>query len=681
MVAWHYGHRTRIVDLRRDYSISAKGATLRQLVDIADQLQLGPRAVRCELEEIKKLRLPAMLHWDLNHFVVLVAVSGNQVEIHDPASGKRTVSWKSLSESFTGIAVEFVPAEDFSKISTGDKLRLSNLIPFSGSMSIALAKAISLSLFLQLFVLAAPFFMQTVIDLVIVDSDYQLLIIVCLGFAMLKLFEILCLTLRGLTLQYLSMVMAFDMEASVFHHLLRLPLSYFHKRFVGDVQQRFHSLREIQGLLVNASTSVLIDGCLAMTIGVVLFAYNWRLGVIAACFVLSYALIRVVFMTLSKRQSMESMIALAEEQSHFLESLRAMQMIKIMGMESRREEAWRNLKANAAQASIRFGNSNILFNAANQGLLGLSNIIVVFFAAQMVLDGRFTIGMIIAFLAYKAQFETKLLALVETIVNIKLLDVHLERVSDIVQTPATPIRPAEKNRPPLTGAIALKNVSFRHSSGEPPILDSASCDIRAGDFVALVGPSGSGKSTLIKILLGLLEPESGEVLLDSRTIQCLQEDGMRRQVGAVMQDDCLLAGTIAENINLFEAGYDENRLRLAARLSCIEEEINAMPMGFQSLVGDMGVSLSGGQVQRILLARALYHQPKILIMDEGTSHLDVATERKVNDALSSLNITRIVAAHRPETIATASRIFSVAEGSITELFMEYAKFASPRPER
>lgn len=667
MVASFYGHRTDLATLRREYPISLKGATLKDVVEIAAQLKLGARAVRCEIEELKELRLPAILHWDMSHFTVLKKVTREKTVLHDPARGQIEMPIEEVGEHFTGVALELSPASGFQKKTERKLIKLTSLVKIDSAGWKAVSQGLALSLFLQVFVLLSPYYMQLVIDETILKGDLSLLTAVAVGFAGLKLFEAVTTILRGLVFQFLSNIVSFDMEASLFHHMTRLPLSYFHRRHIGDIQQRFQSLEPIRDLVVNGAIAALIDGILAIFVGAILFAYDPLLGTVVVGVIVLYGVLRFLFLELSKRLSGDLLVADAKENTKFLETLRAMQTVKVAGIETEREILWRNLAARTLNANIRIGNVNIGYGAISQTLMGLSNIAIVYIAAQAAIRGDMTIGMITAFMAYKGQFEGKLMALLEQYVQFKLLDVHLARVADIALTEPEKGLGVPSIRREFQGDIELRGVMFRYAPFEPMILKGASLRIEAGEFIALASPSGQGKSTLLRLLLGLYEPSNGQILYDGIPASTWGLGALRRQMGVVMQDDTLLAGSIEENICLFDEKPDRKRIQWAAKMAAIHDDIEQMPMAYRSLVGDMGTTLSGGQQQRVMLARALYRKPRLLVMDEGTSQLDIATERKINEALKSMKITRIAAAHRPETLAAADRIIGLKDGRLGEI--------------
>jgi ATP-binding cassette subfamily B protein RaxB len=343
--------------------------------------------------------------------------------------------------------------------------------------------------------------------------------------------------------------------------------------------------------------------------------------------------------------------------------VRGIAALKAFGQEGNRQRLWQQQKADAVNAEIKLGRTTAGFEAGGQFILAAERVLFVFLAIGMAMEGVFTIGMIFAFQAYKQQFLDASTRLVDQAINYKLLSVHLNRIADIAL--AMPEQRAEarsESAQSIRGEIELRNVGFRYGAGEPEVLRGVNFKIEAGEMVALVGPSGGGKTTLLKIMMGLMEPSYGQVLVDGKPLAAVGLDAWRRRIGSVMQDDGLYAGTLAENIAFFDPEIDMERVVEVATLAAIHQDIEAMPMRYDSLVGDMGSSLSGGQRQRVLLARALYSDPAVLFIDEGTAHLDATSEQQVMKALANRPITRIISAHRPQAIEAASRMVLVRDG-------------------
>ncbi|MCY9829329.1 peptidase domain-containing ABC transporter, partial [Vibrio chagasii] len=498
-------------------------------------------------------------------------------------------------------------------------------------------------------------YMQWVVDNVLLSHDTPLLMVLALGFALLNLIRTGVTAFRSWFVVRFSSALNIQMGAHLFHHLIRLPNAYFEKRHVGDVVSRFGSINAIRELLTTGIVEALIDGLMASVVLIMMFLYSPLLtGVVLAVVGLSFV-VQWLFYFPNRRITEESIVAEAKEDSHFLESIRAIQTIKLFSHETHRQNSWLNRYAEVINTDIQLGKLDIAETTLNDLIFGLEMVIVVYLGALIVIEGELTVGMLLAFIAYKNQFTTSILAFIDKILSFKLLTLHLERLSDITLHTQED-SPGQASLPlPVKGHIKVENVSFRYFDQAPWVLNQLSFEIEPGESIAITGESGCGKTTLLKLLLGLLSPTTVTIYLDGIDIQKLDKTTYRSHLGSVMQNDTLLSGTLSENITMFDSPYDEERLKESCRRANILAEIQRLPLGFYSLVGDMGSSFSGGQLQRIFLARALYKQPKILCLDESTSHLDANNEAIINQHVQQLNITRIIIAHRAETIASANR--------------------------
>jgi len=672
MVASYHGHESDLGSLRRRYPVSLKGMTLASLMAAAERLGLAGRPLRLEPGHLKDLRLPAILHWDMSHFVVLKRVRRDGgVVIQDPARGERTLDPGDVSRHFTGIALELAPTAEFELGEQVPRPRLIELLGSLRGLGSPLLQTLILSVILQAYVLASPFYMQLAVDQAVVKDDRALLSVLALGFGIVMLINAVAGLLRSWILVYLQSTLAFGMGTGLLQHLLRLPLAFFERRHVGDLVSRFGSLEPIRNLFAEGLISVLVDGVMAALTAGMIFLYNVRLGAVVVAALTVYIVLRLGFYRMFRQRSLDLVHARAEENSTFIETARAIQSIKIFNREAGRSALWSNryaevMTANAGVERLKGG-----FRALNDIVFGCENLAVVYLGALAALDGTMTIGMLFAFTAYKQQFIDKAVRLVEKGIEFRMLDLHLERLADITREPPE-VKPQARTdyRHPLEGRMTVSNLSFRYAPGEPFVFERVSFEIEAGEYIAITGPSGGGKTTLLKVMLGLLEPTAGEILVDGLPLRSFGARAFRDQIGVVMQDDQLLSGSIADNICFFDSEFDPAHMRYCAALAGVDDEIMRMPMAYDSLIGDMGSSLSGGQRQRILLARALYKRPKILFMDEGTSHLDTAIEAKVNAAIKTLGLTRVIIAHRPETIASAGRRLVVDGGGLQELPFE-----------
>lgn len=664
MVAGAHGLQTDLPALRRRFSLSLKGLTLADLVRMAATLQLQGRALRADLEHLTQLQTPCILHWDLNHFVVLLRVRGRHLWIHDPAQGARRLTLQEASPHFTGIALELTPMPDFTPRRETRRATLRQLVGPVAGLKRALAQIFVLALVLEAFVLLNPFLLQWVVDDVLISGDRDLLLVLALGFGGLVLFQAGTAALRGWAVLALSAGLNQQWLANVFAHLLRLPLPWFEKRHAGDIWSRFGSVQQIQHTLTGSFVEAVLDGLLVVLTLVLMLLYSPLLAAIASAAVALYAALRAVGYRPLRRTSEEVLVHEARQASHFLESLRGMAAIKLFGAEPDRGSRFASLVVDATNADVAARRLELGFATAHRLLFGLERVAVVAVGALLVLDQRLSLGMLFAFLAYKDQFALRCSTLIDRGVALWMLRLQGERLADITLSAPEDLARGDAPLPAGPPTIELVNLSFRYADGEPEVLQDINLRIEAGESVAITGPSGGGKSTLMKLLLGLYVPAGGEIRVGGLPLARVGLAAWRAQVGAVMQDEPLFAGAIADNIAGFEPQPDLARVVACARLAAVADEIEAMPMGYHTLVGDLGHTLSGGQKQRVLLARALYRAPQVLLLDEATSALDLAREQAVNDAVRGLALTRIVIAHRPQTVAAADRVITLVGGRI-----------------
>ena len=668
MVAGHHGHRIDLSALRQRYNLSLKGMTLHDVARVAAQLRLSTRGLRVEMSHLRQLRLPCLLHWEHNHFVVLARVGARSVTIHDPAFGRRRVALEQVSRQFTGIALEAWPTEGFERKTERARIRVFDILRRTEGFGAFSLQILAMSLLLELIVIGIPIAFQLVLDEVIVADDYHLLVLIVLGLGLLTGFRALVDFVRSWCVMAASAKLTLQWKMSLFRHLLQLPLSFFERRNVGDLASRFMSIDAIQRTLTTGAISGLMDGIMSVALIGMMWLYDPWLAVLAVGVMLAYAVLRAVAYRLYREANMDAIVSGARENTHFIETLRGMPSVKALVIGDRREGAWNNYLVDEVSAGLRVQKLDLVFRTLNTLLFGLDRILIIYLGARAVISGSLTVGMLVAFLAYKDQFSQRVAALLDTIVQIGMLTVHGERIADIALA-----EPEERLAPSLavaaprgaalsraTPALSARAVSFTYGDNEPHVLTRFDLDVAPGECVAITGPSGVGKTTLLKILAGLLRPTSGAVYVDDVPVQALGLEHYRSQVGCVLQNDRLFAGSIADNIAAFSPDLDPEQIQDAARLAGIHDEILRMPMGYETLVGDMGSSLSGGQIQRVVLARALYRRPRILFLDEATSHLDEQNERTINAAIRSLTISRVIVAHRRSTIDMADRVVPVS---------------------
>ena len=667
MVAGFHGQSTDLASLRRRFPVSLKGVTLATLMRVANRLGLVTRPLKLDLKHLPQLRLPCVLHWEFNHFVVLKELRAGGVTLHDPAFGERRLSLEEFGQGFTGVALELWPGTDFRKEDTRRRVRLREVMgPITG-LRRSLGQVLLLAGALELFVLITPFFQQWIIDDVIVSADRTLLTTLALGFGLLLIAQQATEAIRAWVLMYLSTTLNIQWRANVFTRLLELPVAYFEKRHLGDVVSRFGSIDVMQRTLTTSLIEAILDGAMSVLTLTLMFLYSARLAAIALLSLTLYGIGRWIWFAPLRRAREDQIIHAAKQQSHFLETVRGVKVLKLFQRQDERRSGWLSLLIDQVNAELRTQKLALLYRSLNGTLFGIENILILWWGALLVLDHHFSVGLLIAFLAYKTQFDTRVASLIDKFIDFKMIEIQAERLADITSSEpeAVPAGALQEDRD-LPATLEVKDLKFRYSDTEPHVLDGVSLKIHAGESVAIVGPSGGGKTTLLNAMLGIHPPTEGEVLVGGIRLKDLGLDAMRSMIGTVLQDDVLFAGSIAENISFFDPQANQPWIEECARLAAIHTDIASMPMGYNTLVGDMGTVLSGGQKQRVLLARALYKRPKILFLDEATSHLDLEREQAVNASIKALNMTRVIIAHRPETIASADRVLTLREGRIVE---------------
>lgn len=668
MIAGYHGLRTDLRTLRRHFSMSLKGARLSDLMQIGASLGLASRAVKLELEDLPQLRMPCVLHWNFNHFVVLTKVSSQHATIYDPAVGVRRIPLAEISEAFTGVALELWPSAQFKRAEARERVSLRQLAGDVVGLRRVFGQALMLALALEVFFIVGPFFLQWVADEVLVSADHNLLNVLAIGFGLMLLMQVFVTLVRGWVLMYLSTNLKVQWHANAFGHLLRLPPQYFEKRHLGDVVSRFGSIESIQRTVTTSFLEALLDGLMAVVTLSLMALYSVPLCLIAMAAMSLYALSRWAWYGPLRRATEEQIIHAAKQHTHFLETMRGIKTIKLFQRQDERRSNWLGLMVEQVNAELRSQKITQLYQSLNVFLFGAEHILVIWLGASLVMDQELTIGMLLAFIAYKSQFDSRVGSLIDKFVDIHMLRLQAERLADILLSPVEVEQPQLGAQPvSITSApsIEVENLSLRYSDQEPLVLNNVTFAIDSGECVAITGPSGSGKSSLVHVLLGLIPPTDGDIRIGGCDLKRLGLENLRRISASVLQDDALFAGSIAENICFFDERPNMSKIEECARMAAIATDIEAMPMAYNTMIGDMGAALSGGQKQRILLARALYKEPKILILDEATSHLDVEKESQVNEAVRKLDITRIIVAHRPQTIASADRVLAMTKGQIS----------------
>ncbi|MGE6469552.1 peptidase domain-containing ABC transporter [Serratia proteamaculans] len=677
MIAGWHGYRVDLPTLRAQFNVSQLGMTFSQLMSCAERLHLSGRAVQLELEELHLLSVPCILYWDMNHFTVLKRVRGQTLELHDPARGQVKMSLREADRHFTGVAMELTPTHQFAAKDQRKKIRLMDLIGKTQGLKAALGRIFCFALALEVFALIGPLINQLVIDEVLVALDASLLTLIVIAMLLMAATQ----TLLELARQWATLTMAvnFNMQwtANVFHHLLRLPIGWFEARNMGDISAKFDAVDTIQDTLTTTLLEAFLDVLLVVGTLTMMFFYSAKLTLVALVAALVYGLLRLFWFSTLRKAAEDSWVAGTQESSHFLESLRGVLSLRVNGALTPRESVWRNLNVARRNAQLRESKLMMVYGIMQTVIGSVVGAAVLWLGASAVLAGQFSVGMLVAYMSFQGRFSSSINGLIDKLVAYRMLDVYNERLADIVLAAredaasqaaggaggpsAACVWPSD--RP----ALSLDQVSFNYAGTEREILSQVSLQIMPGEVVALVGASGSGKTTLAKLVLGLYPPTAG--VIRTLGIEHRQADyqQVRQHIGVVLQEDQLFRGSIVDNLTFFSSRVDKQKLSECARLAQLEQDIDKLPMGYQTLIGEMGGTLSAGQKQRLLLARALYKQPRLLILDEATSHLDIKNEMLIGRTLRQLGLPILLIAHRPETIATADRVIELVAGRIRSL--------------
>ncbi|BEO04891.1 peptidase domain-containing ABC transporter [Serratia marcescens] len=661
MVCGYYGKNIDLISLRQRFNLSARGATLAGLNSIAMQLGMAARAVSLNLEEIEALKTPCILHWNFNHFVVLVSIRHKRFVLHDPARGRRTVSLDEISQYFTGVALEVSPNSEFTAETVKNRLQLRTLLNSIHGIKGALGKIFLLSLVIETINLVMPIGTQLVMDHAIPASDRGLLTLICIGLFFFILLRTAVSMVRAWSSLIMSTLINVQWQSGLFNHLLRLPLGYFERRKLGDIQSRFSSLDTLRTTFTTSVVGAIMDGIMVVGVLVMMVLYGGYLSWVVLGFTALYILIRLLTYGYYRQLSEETLVKGGRASSYFMETLYGIATVKIQGMGARRSANWLNLQIDTINSGIKVTKMNFFFNGVNTFITACDQVVILWLGSSLVIDNQMTIGMFVAFGAFRGQFSERVASLTSFLLQLRMMSLHNERIADIAlyeRDAQKPDIPYQAIMQPIS--LESRGLSYRYDSQSPPLFCDLNIHIAPGESVAITGPSGAGKTTLMKVLCGLFEPDAGMVIADGMDIQQLGLNNFHKMIACVMQDDKLFSGSIRENICGFAEDIDEEWMVKCTRASYIHDVIVKMPMGYETLVGELGEGLSGGQKQRLFIARALYRKPGILFMDEATSSLDKDSEYYVNEAIKQMNITRVIIAHRETTIATADRVISLA---------------------
>jgi ATP-binding cassette subfamily B protein RaxB len=660
MIANYHGHECTINGIRHHFNPSLHGSTMEELVEFSGELDFTSRIVFMEMEEIDCLQTPAILHWDFTHFVVVEKVTKKHIHIVDPASGKTTMSHREAADHITGYGIELTPLESISKKRFGETLSIFDLWKNRKATVGPIAKAVLITLLYQATFLTLPLFSKIMLDDILPSEAYDNIIPIASGFLLMVLFASLSQWVRDNLIVKLGSQISEQIGTNIFGHLLKLPMRYFQSRHIGDTATRFDSVNYIKDILSQGVVSFLVDGILLAVALVVMFNVSPVLSAIILVSSLIYGIIRYLYQDKLNAANSESIVAHGYEYTSFIESIKGIGTVKSFNRENQRLSLWRAKYANVIHQNALAARIENRMSAMGTLIYQAENIIFSAVGVYFIMEGTISIGTFFLALSYKYLLSSKAQECIDHVVKLATMKVHLQKLEDIVfvdaeTDPSTPKEMTEDNNHP---ALSLKNINFGYDSRKT-IINDVSFDIQEGEKVAIIGSSGAGKSTLIDLILGFIKPNNGDILYYGQNITELSRHRYREQFAAVMQNDMVFSGTLLENVTFFESRPDTDRA-----IHCLEavnmlETIRELPMGLDTACGENGSTFSGGQRQRILIARALYRQPKILILDEGTANLDEENEASILNYINKMKMTVISVAHRKKAIDTSDRIIEI----------------------
>jgi subfamily B ATP-binding cassette protein HlyB/CyaB len=671
MLCRHYGINMTLGKLRELANVTTQGATLDSLARAGESLGFGTRGVQCTFDALLGFELPFIVHWEGYHYVVVYGVSPRQVWVADPAVGFKKMSVEEFERGWSGTCLVFTPGQELVQLTAAR----SPWLRFVGYLKPY--KKILLHLFLATFVIqmlgiVPPMIIQNILDGVVVHGNVSLLHLLILGLVISTAFSQIMSTVRAYLANYMVRNLDFSMMAQFFKHTMSLPYSFFAKRKTGDILARFQENQTIRAFLTESTVTTLLNLLMVFIYFTILFLYNVKLTLLLIAFVIPIMAVTVVATPKIKDYAREVFTASTDAHSFLMEALGGIETIKGMGSERPVRLKWEKKYVKALEVQYRSQSFNILVGLASQLLHAATTIVILWIGASLVLNRELTIGQLMAFNALMGSVLAPLMGLVGLWSRLADATVAMERLGDVLD-----IEPEQKPAdiasrvvlPDLQGEIRLDRMYFRYGDSDTPyVLEDVSIDIKPGELVAIVGRSGSGKTTLAKLLVGFYPPTEGKIIVDGYDMSVIDKNYYRAQVGYVMQSNLLFSGTIAENIASGDDSPDRRRIEEVAKMADAHAFISKMPLAYEQVVGERGVGLSGGQVQRLCIARALYHDPRLLVFDEATSALDTQSESNIIANMQAIlaGRTAVIIAHRLSTIMRADKIVVLYEGKIVE---------------
>ena len=671
MICRHYSIPMTLGKLRELANVTREGATLDSLSRVGESLGFTTRGVQCNYEALLGFNLPFIAHWEGYHYIIVYGISKHHVWVADPGPGFRKMTVEEFEKGWTGTSLLFTPGSDMVQLAA-ERSPWVRFIAYLKPYKNILAYLFVATFVIQLLGVAPPVIIQHILDQVLVHQNVSLLHVLIAGLVISSLFTQLTSVMRAFLSTFMIRNLDFSMMSGFLKHALSLPIPFFAKRKTGDVFARFQENQTIRAFLTQSTVTTILNLLMVFIYFSILFMYSAKMTVLLVTLVIPILILTVAVTPKIKAYAREAFQTSTDAESTLMEIIGGAETVKGMGIERPMRLKWEKKYAGSLDVQYRAQRFSILVGLVSQIFNSMITIGVLWMGANLVMAQELTIGQLIAFNALMGSVLSPLMGLVGLWNQIHEAGVAMERLGDILDMEPEQ-KPGELASrvilPDLQGDIELEDVYFRYGGNETPyVLEKINLKIGAGELVAIVGQSGSGKTTLAKLLVGFYLPTDGTISVDGYDMGVVDKEYFRAQVGYVMQSNLLFSGSIAENIASGDENPDRNRIIEVAKLADAHGFIANMPLGYEQVVGERGVGLSGGQLQRLCIARALYHDPKLLIFDEATSALDTQSEgnilKNMKDILTGR--TAVVIAHRLSTIMSADKILVLYNGSVVE---------------
>lgn len=667
MILRYYGRKTSISEVSERVSIGRDGLSALGIVKAARDYGLRVRAISLKDNDFRGVNLPAIIHWQFNHFLIVERWSPTSVDVVDPASGARRIPAAEFDASFTGVVITLEPGVQFVRSTNSQAITIGTYaLEYIKRAPLVLVQILVASIILQGVGLLFPLLTDVIVDEIIPSKVSDVLPLIGIGIVVILIAQLITMLLRASLLVYLQTRIDTRIMPSFFERLLMLPQSFFQKRSSGDILTRIESNTIVRDIISNQLVSTLLDGGLVVIYLAILFAESSTFGIVVLVVAICQVIILLCTNNPIRDLNRRELEAAGKTQGYVAEALAGITTLKAAGAEHRAFGRWANLFFDQLNTTTRLSYLSSAIGSFMTTLSTLAPLVLLWIGTMQVINGTMQVGTMLALNALASSFLTPVTSLVSSGQQLQIVHSHLERIADVLDAQPEQDIQRVQQPPRLTGRIHLEHVSFRYDANSSYVLNDISLDVEPGQKIAIVGRTGSGKSTLGQLLLGLCLPTEGEILYDGIPLRFLNYQAVRAQFGVVMQNSTVFSGSIRENIAFNVPDIGLERIAQAAHIAAIHDDIMQMPMGYETYVSEGGSALSGGQRQRISIARAVAANPAIMLLDEATSALDVITERTVEQNLHNLGCTQVIIAHRLSTVRNADRILVLDGGVLLE---------------